>query len=216
MLQQTSRLHASADLGSDRSGVWTLEGMSLVILGGFAACALLFDVVRLDQFLAWIYVFVGGVRILSGAVRRGPGLGWMILIAGVALTIGLVLVLRGPTQIDSVAAVLAIYLLLEALLVLGFAWDAGAQLGCRRWLYGVIASDLLLAGVAVAAARIAEPAGLITVVTLQLLVSGATLMFLGYRCQSAATTARQFAPAPRVLSGRSRTYGSPWARRWRE
>lgn len=215
MLSQTP-VSAGGAGGSDRSGVWTLEGMSLVILGGFAACALLFSVARLDQFLAWIYVFVGGVRILSGAVHRGPGLGWMMLSAAVALAFGLGLVLRVPTQIDGVAVVLAVYLLLEALLALGFARGAGARLGCRRWLYGVTASDVLLAGVAVAAARVGEPAGLITVVTLQLLVSGVTLMFLGHRWESVAATARGFAPAPRIVSAGSRTYGSPWARRWRE
>jgi hypothetical protein len=216
MLQQTSRLHAGTDFGSDRSGVWTLEGVSLVILGGFTACALLFAASRLDQLLAWIYVFVGGVRMISGAVHRGPGLTWMVLSAGFALAVGAVLVLRVATHIDDVATVVAIYLLLEALLVLGFCWDAGGRLGCRRWLYWVTASDVLLAGAAWAVAGMGDQAGLVTVVTLQLLVSGVTLMFLGHRWESLASTARGFSPVSRSFAARSRTYGSPWSRRWRE
>jgi len=216
MLQQISRAPAVADLGSDRSGVWTLEGVSLVVLGAFTGCALLFAAARLDQLLAWIYVFVGGVRMISGAVHRGPGLAWMVLSAGFALAVGFILVLRVATQIDDVATVVAVYLLLEALLALGFCWQAGGRLGCRRWLYWVTASDVLLAAAAWAAAGMGAQAGLLTVVTLQLWVSGVTLMFLGHRWESLAATARGFAPTSRRLAARSRTYGSPWSRRWRE
>jgi hypothetical protein len=193
--------------------MWTLEGMSLIALGALTVWAWLADVPRVDQFLGWIYVFVGGARMLSGAVHRGPGLAWMLASAVVALAAGLVLLLHGDGGLYAMATVLALFLLGEALTAFGLSTGAGAQLACGRWLAWVAVADILLASVAVMAAGDGRQGVLIVVVALGLWLEGVTLLVMGHRWEALSEPIAT--RPPRGPRSGSRTY-RPWSRSWRD
>jgi hypothetical protein len=210
MVQQSSRHLVGAGSGSDRSGLWTLEGMSLIALCALTIGAWAAQVAHADQFLAWIYLFVGVTRLLSGAVHRGPGLAWMLTSALAGLATGVVLLLRLAPGADILGAVLALYLLAEAFSAFGLSSGAGAWLASTRWLSWVAIGDILLAAAAVTAAGNERPGVLIVIVALNLWLEGVTMLVLGHRWEAAGQP-REARPFRRA---RSRTY-RPWSRGWR-
>jgi hypothetical protein len=214
MLQHSSRPLAGAGSGSDRSGLWTLEGMSLLALCGLTVWAWVAHVARVDQFLGWIYVFVGGARLLSGAVHRGPGLGWMLTSAVAALAAGAVLLLRLAPGVDILGSVLALYLLAEAFSAFGLSSGAGAWLASAQWLSWVAIGDILLAAAAVTAASNERQGVVIIVVAVNLWLEGVTMLVLGHRWETRGPRRPRELPLLRHIRTGSRTY-RPWSRGWR-
>ena len=207
MLQEPSRhMVVGAGSGSDRSGLWTLEGLSLIVLCGLTVWAWAAQVARVDQFLGWIYVFVGVTRFLLGAVHRGPGLAWMLTSAIAGVATGVVLLLLAPGG-DILGAVVALYLLAESFAAFGLSTGAGVWLASRRWLSWAAIGDVVLAAAAVTAAGSGRPSALIVIVAFNLWLEGVTMLLLGHRWESAGRPSE-------VRRVGSRTY-RPWSRGWR-
>jgi hypothetical protein len=187
--------------------------MSLLALCALTVWAWVAHVAHVDQFLGWIYVFVGGVRFLSGAVHRGPGLAWMLISALAALAAGAVLLLRLAPGVDILGSVLALYLLAEAFSAFGLSSGAGARLASTQWLSWLAIGDILLAAAAVTAAGNERQDALVIVVAVNLWLEGVTMLVLGHRWE-AADRPHDLPPLRHIRAG-SRTYGRPWSRGWR-
>jgi hypothetical protein len=214
MVEHSSRHLAGAGSGSDRSGLWTLEGVSLIALGVLAAWAWRSGLTHIDQFAGWIYVFVGAVRLAGGAIHRGPGLAWMLLSAALAMGTGLAL-LQAVGGAYVVGTILALYFLGAAFCAFGLSGGAGVLLACRRWLTWVALGDFLFAAAAITAARNDRPDALIALVALNLWLEGLTLLILGHRWADIGLAEAFGTPRPAARRTGSRTYGRPWSRPWR-
>ncbi len=198
--------------GSDRSGLWTMEGYVLIALGLLALTARMALSIGVDEFLGWIYAFVGGVRIFSGAVHRGPGVGWILLSALIAVMAGVMLVLRPFGEDLSLGAILATYFLGEAVAAFGLANTAGVRLACASWMSWVAVADILLAALAVTAADYGRHSSVTFFTAINLGLNGVTMLLLGHRWES-----HDMLPSRRPRVGRSgaATYPRPWSRHWR-
>jgi uncharacterized membrane protein HdeD (DUF308 family) len=129
--------------------VLVIEGACLVVLGLLAGVAPLIASLAVTAIVGWVFMFAGGVRVVSGITHRGPGFGWSILTGCVALAAGLFLLLRPLEGLISLTMVLGAYFTAHAILSFVVAARVRRSEGRGQWMVVSGITDLILAAVIV-------------------------------------------------------------------
>jgi uncharacterized membrane protein HdeD (DUF308 family) len=129
------------------SGLFLAEGIILIILGVLAILAPIIATLAVAIFLGWLFLFMGGVGIVSSFMaRQQPGFWWSLISAIVAIIAGALLVgwpLQGAL---SLTLVLVAFFILEGIATIMYALDHRKELTSRwGWMMGSGVITLVLA-----------------------------------------------------------------------
>jgi uncharacterized membrane protein HdeD (DUF308 family) len=174
----------SAFDGADRrrAAPWFIvEGVLLIVLSVVAAALPGLAGVAGAAVFGWVLILSGlfGLVSLTGS-RHHAHLIWAIASSLVALAFGGLIVWMPVVGAAALAFVIALYLLLDGVALIGLAWDQRKRMG-RRWpwlmLSGVL--DLLLAGLIAALGPLSDAVLLGFIIALDLIVAGIALTAMG-------------------------------------
>lgn len=181
MVTETPAPEPSSVLTFGRAPWWVLavEGACLILLGVLAGVAPFIASLAVTGIVGWIFLFVGGVRIVSSLTHRGPGYGWTILTGCVALLAGLFLLLRPLEGLISLTIVLGAYFAAHAVLNFVVAAQMHRADARARWLVISGVTDLILAAVIMAGLWSGAVWLIGLLVAVNLVFAGAALLSVG-------------------------------------
>ena len=175
--------------GRRRAAPWFIvEGVLLIVLGVVAAALPGLAGVAGAAVFGWVLILSGlfGLVSLTGS-RRHAHLIWAIVSSLVALAFGALIVWMPVVGAAALAFVIALYLLLDGVALIGLAWDQRKRMG-RRWPWLMVSGvlDLLLAGLIAALGPLSDAVLLGFIIALDLIVAGVALTAMGLAARRAA------------------------------
>jgi uncharacterized membrane protein HdeD (DUF308 family) len=175
---------AGARFGRAPWWVLALEGAGLIALGLIAVTAPLVASLAVTLVVGWVYMFAGGIRVVSAITHRGPSWGWSLLLGCLALAAGLILLLRPLAGLISLTIILGAFFFADAALSFVLAATVGRRSGRAVWLVTAGVADILL-GAAVFVGLTAGALWLLgLVVAANLVFAGAGLLTVGFAIQA--------------------------------
>jgi uncharacterized membrane protein HdeD (DUF308 family) len=172
-----------------RAAPWFIvEGALLLVLGVVAAALPCLAGVAGAAVFGWVLILSGlfGLVSLTGS-RRHTHLIWAIVSSLVALAFGALIVWMPVVGASALAFVIALYLLLDGVALIGLAWDQRKRMGRRwPWLMASGVLDLVLAVLIAALGPLSDAVLLGFIIALDLIVAGIALVGLGLASRRAA------------------------------
>ncbi|WP_374574778.1 HdeD family acid-resistance protein [Phenylobacterium sp.] len=124
--------------------VLLMEGLVLMALGLIAALAPLISALAVTAIVGWVYMFAGGVRLVSSLTHRGPGFVWSLLIGALALAAGFLLLAKPLLGLFSLTVVIGAFFFADAITSFLMAATVGRHSGRMAWLVITGVADLIL------------------------------------------------------------------------
>lgn len=124
--------------------VLLLEGLVLVALGLVAALAPFVAALAVTAIVGWIYMFAGGVRIVSSLTHRGPGFGWSLIVGAFAIAAGFLLLAKPLVGLFSLTVVIGAFFFADAIASFLMAASVGRHSGRAAMLVITGVADLIL------------------------------------------------------------------------
>jgi uncharacterized membrane protein HdeD (DUF308 family) len=169
---------------SDRRSTWlTIEGILLIVLGGFALMAPLFAGIALALTIGILLVVAGAVGLISAIAGKDHShQGWSLLSAVIALVIGALLLISPLTGAVAITLLIGAYLLLDGISLIGLALDHRRR-GDRAWGWLLVAGvvDIVLAAFIVFLSAAGSAVLIGFIVGLDLIVAGVALLMIHRR-----------------------------------
>ena len=166
---------------SVRKSPWlTIEGVLLVLLGLAAVIMPLMAGLAATLVFAWILIMSGMIGLISAfAGRDHSHLGWSLASAVIALAIGAVLFVYPLAGAVGLTLVIAAYLLLDGLAMIGLALNHRRRKD-PSWAWQATSGgiDLLLAGIILFMSAIGSAVLIGVVVGLSLIAAGVAMLVL--------------------------------------
>jgi len=181
MTTQTSASRSGPVIMFGKAPWWVLavEGAALILLGLVALIAPFVASLAVTLVIGWIYLFAGGVRVVSSLTHRGPGFGWSLLIGCLALIAGAFLLARPLAGLFTLTFVLGVFFLAGAVMSFVLAATVGRKTGRTMWLIANGFADLVL-GVVVFAGLVAGAVWFLgLLVAVNLIFAGTSLLVIG-------------------------------------
>ncbi len=129
--------------------VLLIEGVALIVLAVLAVLAPFIASLAVTTIVGWIYMFAGGIRIVSSLTHRGHAWGWSLLIGALALLAGLFLLLWPLAGLVTLTIVLGAYFFADAIASFVLAATLGRHAGRGLWLIVTGVADLILSAIMV-------------------------------------------------------------------
>jgi uncharacterized membrane protein HdeD (DUF308 family) len=172
-----------------RAAPWFIvEGALLLVLGVVAAALPGLAGVAGAAVFGWVLILSGlfGLVSLTGS-RHHAHLIWAIVSSLVALAFGALIVWMPVVGASALAFVIALYLLLDGVALIGLAWDQRKRMGRRwPWLMASGVLDLVLAVLIAALGPLSDAVLLGFIIALDLIVAGIALVGLGLAARRVA------------------------------
>jgi uncharacterized membrane protein HdeD (DUF308 family) len=132
---------------SERSLWLSLEGVLLIVLGVGALLMPLMAGIAASLVFGWVLILTGLVGLMSAFANRAHAhLGWSLVSAGLALVVGIVLLLNPLFGAATLTLLIGLYLLLDGVTLVALALDHRRRaIRSWGWLMGSGALDLVLA-----------------------------------------------------------------------
>ena len=158
----------------------TIEGVLLILLGIAALVMPLMAGLAATLVFAWILILTGMIGLISAfAGRSHAHLGWSLASAVIALAIGVVLFLYPLAGAVALTTVIALYLFLDGVALIGLALDHRRRgIGPWGWLLASGVIDLALAVVIFFMSAIGSAALIGFIVGLSLIFAGIALLLV--------------------------------------
>jgi uncharacterized membrane protein HdeD (DUF308 family) len=135
----------------DHWGLFTVQGVLLVILGGLAIGVPALASVAVSAFIGWMLFFAGGMRTIS-LIRspHAPGYWSSLVLAILTAILGIVLALFPIQGAFTLTMLLTAYFIIHGAGSFAFAFSIKADTG--RWVLLILSGliDLVLAGLVIA------------------------------------------------------------------
>jgi uncharacterized membrane protein HdeD (DUF308 family) len=182
--------HISGSSGDrHRVAPWFIaEGVLLIVLGVVAAALPGIAGVAGAVVFGWVLILAGlfGLTSLIGS-REHTHLLWSIVSSLVALVVGALIVWAPLLGAVTLALFIAVYLLLDGIALCGLAWDQRKR-GAARWLWLMVAGvlDVVLAVLIVVLRPLGDAVLLGFVIAIDLIVAGIALAAMGLAARKAA------------------------------
>lgn len=147
MTDQTTTTHpppGAVLFGKAPWWVLLVEGIVLVVLGLVAALAPLIAALAVTAIVGWVYMFAGGVRVVSSITHRGPGFIWSLLIGVLALAAGFLLLAKPLIGLFSLTLIIGAFFFADAITSFMMAASVGRHSGRTAWLVITGIADLVL------------------------------------------------------------------------
>ncbi|HXQ17593.1 MAG TPA: DUF308 domain-containing protein [Caulobacteraceae bacterium] len=164
------------------------EGVLLIVLGVVAAALPGIAGVAAAVVFGWVLILAGlfGLTSLIGS-RDHAHLLWSIVSGLVALVVGALIVWAPLVGAVTLTLFIAVYMLLDGLALAGIAWDQRKR-GATRWGWLMVAAalDVLLAVLIVALGPLSDAVLLGFVIAIDLIVAGIALAAMGLAARKAA------------------------------
>ena len=163
-----------------RSPLLTIEAVALIVLGIVALVLPLFAGLFVSTAVGVLLILVGGIG-LASALGGGPHWhrGWSIASAVIALVVGLLIVFDPVIGAISLTLLLAAYLLLDGVSLIGLSIDQRRR-GASRWgllaVAGVV--DVILAGLVLMLGAVGSAVAIGIIVGIDLIVAGGALLMI--------------------------------------
>jgi uncharacterized membrane protein HdeD (DUF308 family) len=190
MAHETSAAFPQVAFRFGRAPWWVLaiEGAVLVALGVLAVLVPFIASLAVAAIVGWIYLFAGGVRVVSSLTHRGPNWGWSLVIGVVAMGVGIFLLAAPVAGVVTLTLVLGAYFLADAISSFVMAATIGRHTGKSGWHVIAGVADLILAAITLFDLSYGALWLLGLVVAANLVFAGAALLTLGLTWRARAAT----------------------------
>lgn len=126
--------------------MFLIQGLVLVALGLLAVALPQIATLAIEILIGWLFLIGGVIRAVT--VLRGrhvPGYGWSLLLAALAVVLGIVLLAQPMAGVLTLTTVLVVFFIIEGIAAIAIALQFRPQLGNWFWILASGLVDLVIA-----------------------------------------------------------------------